>query len=442
MNIFAVFSILSAIINLFLGYIVFKKRPGHSLNRVFGLIILACVIWPSSEFILRFTDSQQIAYLAAKIAWAPILLSSALIFHLASILVKADKRIFGIRLIVYPYLISGLFIFLNFSTDWVISGAHLEYWGYTGSFGWAFSNIYSIYHVFIAFVALYMLFQRYELAQNTIERFQIKYVFLGLSVPYILGSFIQIFPPILGLKALPFASLTTIIMDGFIAYAILRYQLMSITPTTEEVVDSEPAFEVGAKISIRHSVDDDVMRIYVDQIKHGRQGLCVTFQDPERIRKDYGIEKTPIIKLDKMAGGESTIKADDLNQLALHLKDFIRISDDRSILFIDGLDRLVFLNDFERTYELISDLNTNRSKTNKSILLSVKDERILSLFTLQMRKDDIEKEIFYAKERMNSMSEENFHAILKDFQQELIELDLKMGKISKSIRGEELEIID
>jgi hypothetical protein len=342
------------------------------------------------------------------------------------------------------YLPPFLAIVLNFASNMVISGVYMEFWGYTGSFGSVFRNFFSIYFLLVVFFSYYLLYRRHTATENSVERIEIKYVSIGLSFPYIIGSLAQVFLPVFGYPPIPIASATTIIMDGFIAHAIIRYRLLGITPAAEDKTDSKSKYRVDTKTYLIPAGDDDkAMDMYVDQIVHGRQGLCVTTTKPAEIKKKYKITKTPIIWLTDEEEGQSSIPPNDLEQLTLHLKDFARISAKNSIVLLDGADKLIELNGFPKTYGMIRELNEETAKTKTSLLIPIKDNDDLELIRLQLRKDDIEREISFAKKRFHKreMDEQSFREIVKDFEKELIELDLKMSKTEKKRSGEEMEIV-
>lgn len=443
---YALASLAAAIVNLLLGYIVLKKRPHHPLNRVYCLLtILVGFVWPFSEFVLRSTQSPQAADFWARLAWSPVLVSTALILHVVFIMTKKRLSSADKSRLTAAYFTCTLFILLNFTTDTVVSGAHLEYWGYTGSFGWVLKNVYLVYHFAIVVLALYLLYQRYKTTGNSIEKFQIKYVSTGLFFPYIIGGFAQLFLPVLGYTPIPIASATTIVMDGFIAYAIIRYKLLVLTPTAEEDADTKPRYTLEPKTYlIQAGEDEKAMDIYVDQIIHGRQGLCATTSKPEEIRSKYKIEKTPIIWLTYEETIHRSIPPDDLEQLTLHLKDFFNNSDDNSTVLLDSIDYLIELNGFTRTYDMIKKLNKETAKTKTTLIIPIKSSEDVELIRLQLSKDDIEQEICFARKRFHKreIDEQSFREIVKEFEKQLIKLDLDMSKINKKRLGEDIEIME
>jgi PAS domain S-box-containing protein len=63
------------------------------------------------------------------------------------------------------------------------------------------------------------------------EKQQAKLMFIGMSVPLLTAFVTELFPYAFGFEVVPLASSTTTITALFIAYAMLRYKLMSLTPS-------------------------------------------------------------------------------------------------------------------------------------------------------------------------------------------------------------------
>ncbi|MFH1788692.1 MAG: DUF835 domain-containing protein [Candidatus Altiarchaeota archaeon] len=445
-NPYALLSAAVAVVNLLIGYTVFKKRPHHPLNRVYGLLtILVGALWPFAEFMLRMADEPLKAFFWARIAWTPVLLAPAIILHLALVLTKQDLQSRDRWKIRLAYSISLLFVTLNYTTKWVISGAHREFWGYTGSFGWVLKYLCSTYHFIIVFYVLSMLYRRYRISEKIIEKIQLRLVSIGIAFPYVGGAFAQMMLPILGFRALPIASTTTIIMDAFIAYAIIRYKLLIITPTVEDEASGKPKYAVKSKTYLITAKDSSkAWDMYVDQILHGRQGLCVTLKNPDEVRGKYNIEKTPIIWLTTRETRHKAIPPKDLEQLIIHLLDFFRISRKNSIVLLDGIDELIELNGLEKVFAMIKELNLETSKTETSLIIPIERDEDLKLIQIQLQKDDILKEIDFAKKRFHKreIDEESFREIVKEFEKELIELDLATSKLEGEEAGEGIEIME
>ena len=106
--------------------------------------------------------------------------------------------------------------------------------------------------------------------------------------------------------------------------------------------------------------------IFTDNVMHGNNGLILTKDIPEKIRTEYKLKKTPIIKLD--ANFTKKIRIDDLIS---KITGFIRETGEEGIVMIDCLDRILTSINFETTLKIIQILRDKASKHNNIIIISV-----------------------------------------------------------------------
>lgn len=95
--------------------------------------------------------------------------------------------------------------------------------------------------------------------------------------------------------------------------------------------------------------------IFRDWVTHGRQGLCITRDFPAKIRKKYGLEKTPIIWL-STSETENTVPPQNLSALFYHIENFLKKSNN-GILLLSGLEYLITHNSFQSVLKFIQLLN-------------------------------------------------------------------------------------
>jgi archaellum biogenesis ATPase FlaH len=70
------------------------------------------------------------------------------------------------------------------------------------------------------------------------------------------------------------------------------------------------------------------------------EGLCITPQDPEELRRRWGFRETPIIKLSHDKGSERYISPTNLPLLFVTIKSFVE-SSKNSIVLLDNIEHLV-----------------------------------------------------------------------------------------------------
>ena len=161
-------------------------------------------------------------------------------------------------------------------------------------------------------------------------------------------------------------STSTIIRDGHKNGYIVTLKDLSaitglkITPLMEKAVDTAQRyhFEKGSIYLFDRRNGNQCMEVFADQVKHNIQGLCITRQNPVKIREKYGLEKTPILWLTggEDSRGEITMKPDNLTGLGATLGKFI-VGAKNGLVLIDGLEYLMTRNGFEAVMKLIQFLN-------------------------------------------------------------------------------------
>jgi hypothetical protein len=87
-------------------------------------------------------------------------------------------------------------------------------------------------------------------------------------------------------------------------------------------------------------IPEKAYEVFTDQITHGVEGLCITTQEPEELRRRWGFKETPIIKLTHDRGSEKFISPTNLPLLFVTVKSFVE-SAKNSIVLIDNIEYLV-----------------------------------------------------------------------------------------------------
>jgi PAS domain S-box-containing protein len=147
---------------------------------------------------------------------------------------------------------------------------------------------------------------------------------------------------------------------------------LKIVPLTERAVGGarKYQFEKGSLYLMDKSKGSDCMEIFADQVKHNIQGLCVTRQNPKKLREKYGLEKTPIVWLNgsDLPTGEHCIKPDNLTGLGATIYKFLSEAND-GIVLLDGAEYLVARNSFDSVLKFLHLLNDRVMVSNSGVLL-------------------------------------------------------------------------
>jgi Na+/proline symporter len=125
---------------------------------------------------------------------------------------------------------------------------------------------------------------------------------------------------------------------GSSATRMIVEDTVPVKPVLEVAEATSPAYALGpGKIYV---VPEKAYEVFTDQITHGVEGLCVTYLDPEEVRKKWGFKETPVIKLSNERGSDRFISPTNLPLLFMTLRSFVE-SSRNSIVLIDSIEYLV-----------------------------------------------------------------------------------------------------
>jgi two-component system cell cycle response regulator len=165
---------------------------------------------------------------------------------------------------------------------------------------------------------------------------------------------------------------------------------LRVAPVTENAVGTRAAchFEPGLIYLADKRKRQDYMEVFADQVKHNIQGLCITRQNPKKIRELYGLEKTPIIWLNSGdVPGESVIKPDNISGLAATIHKFRADAKDGLIL-LDGMEYLMMRSSYETLLKFVHYLNDRVMQSNSRAIFCIDaqtiDERQLHILMSEM----------------------------------------------------------
>ncbi len=110
--------------------------------------------------------------------------------------------------------------------------------------------------------------------------------------------------------------------------------------------------------------------IFRDLVTHGAAGLCITRLEPGKVSQEYGLEKTPILWLSRVATVKNAIRPAPVENVAMAIGHFLEMGKD-SVVLVDGLEYLVAHNKFPSVLSLLSDLVDKAAICNAILLLPV-----------------------------------------------------------------------
>lgn len=376
MSIYAVLPVIALISNSILAIYLLWRNPKRIENKLFAFMLLFFALWDVGEILMRTTNDLYIATVGTRMFLMGGFLSAPVYFIFTLFFPKRNK-LSGNRYIIGMIVISSVVVMsMNWFTDLLIRTAKPFYWGYSPAYG-TFYPMAAFLHIFFTIAALTVLCITYLKTEILIVRKRASFVIIGTMVPIIFGSPTNVILPLLGHTVLELASAFTVIMGGFIAYAILKYKVM-IIPTAEEVKNTKVELKLkqGVSYLIEEEKPNRSFGIFVDLVTHGAHGLCVTRIPPDDVRQEFGLMKTPIIWLSRTVDDKMCIDPAMTAELSMTIKNFIEESKN-GVVLLDGIEYLIVHNNFNKVLKLLHDLNEAIAVYNAIMTIPI-DKRILN----------------------------------------------------------------
>ena len=109
--------------------------------------------------------------------------------------------------------------------------------------------------------------------------------------------------------------------------------------------------------------------LFLDAVKRGQKGFCVTRVYPAKVREKYGIPgAVPILWLSNV-GKEDSVRPKDLEKLSLALEQFI--TKEQGFVLLDGIEYLITNNNFLTVLRLVQALRDQVAINGATMVLSV-----------------------------------------------------------------------
>ena len=163
-----------------------------------------------------------------------------------------------------------------------------------------------------------------------------------------------------------------------------------IIPEAEAHLLTKPTYTLDRGITyvVLERDAGQAFEIFKDLVTHGAQGLCITRRAPKAVMAEYGLERTPVLWLSRVAAEKNAIRPSPPENVAMAIEHFIEASE-RPVVLMDGFEYMVSHNDFGSVLALMHDLNESVA-IHESILIvpfdpSAFNEREIALIRREVR---------------------------------------------------------
>ncbi|OGY41186.1 MAG: hypothetical protein A2Y82_01940 [Candidatus Buchananbacteria bacterium RBG_13_36_9] len=228
MNPYAFLPLIGFFANLGLALYILKKNAANLTNRLYGLAALSLAIWSIGDYLNFSARSLQDAFFWDKIS---SLGSSLTAFFLLFFFLHFTKNKFSNNKLftMLLFLPALFFIISDFLFNTLSKSIRAEWWGYRGINGDLF-GLYILYLVAYIAIGIYLSYKFNKKTRSPNEKKQTILMIIALSIPLGGGILTEAIPRIFGFAMIPLTTTLTTCTALIIAYTIIKYKLMDISP--------------------------------------------------------------------------------------------------------------------------------------------------------------------------------------------------------------------
>lgn len=381
-----------------LGAWALTTAPKSTEHRVFAMLTTAVTVWAAANFGFILSPNSDAAMFWSRVIGFGWVFMGPIFLHLV-LLLTGRGVVFANRLSYLALYGPGIvFLGMFWLTGAFYSGVQATGHGYVITMEkWILAP--GAYLAVSIALSLYCSLKAYR-EFSGLERTQIGMVTVAIAAPAIGSIMLYGVLPLVGVEAI---GLEPIILFppaiAVMAIAIVEYKLFSpppisrfILPLPEMELRTKPKFKLERGRSYLVTEDGRSLHrqspvlirrylktkkpsrglaIFMDQITHGTPGLWITSFHPKQVER-YRLKRTPIIYLTTgKIKGEVTLPLDRIDKAkALVSNYFLRVRG-RSVVFIDGLEKLVGVNGLEHVLKFLKEMKELCSKNNSNLIVQV-----------------------------------------------------------------------
>lgn len=242
-NVAEYISLISAILNVCIGVYLFSRNPRKIVNRIFLIFVLSIVIFNIGELFVRLSTSVGVAISWARLAYSILWLGSSSVLYFSlyfpkSILPERHKK-FSKYLIWFSFLV-GLIVYIFFIFSLSDQNIRNTEWGYRVVLTPSTLFILIWFTLIIGLTNLILSFNYLKGNLHRVEKKQIQIFWLSAIVVIIVTFGTNLLPPLFNYNIFPMTSLFTTIFVFGIAYAVIKYKFLALSPIiiAENILDT------------------------------------------------------------------------------------------------------------------------------------------------------------------------------------------------------------
>jgi len=243
--------VITALINLSLGVLIFISGKNKRINIVYSLNIVAIISWVMAMFFYRSSSPETNLFWCTVLYVAPTLVASSFLYFTYIFPYQKEKYIWWRAILIFAinFGIIVMVILPGLIIKEVNVRPGMEKQIIFTSYYW----FYFLYTLSVFSFGFFRLFVKYS-ENKGIERLQIIYLVVGYALAANLAFITNLIMPWIGFFFLNWlGQVSTCVMVAFTTYAILKYRLMNIKLLLTEFLVAIIAFVLLAETFISTS---------------------------------------------------------------------------------------------------------------------------------------------------------------------------------------------
>jgi len=202
-------------------------------------------------------------------------------------------------------------------------------------------------------------------------------ILLGFAGFGLTTNFFGIVLPARGVTFQTVESTLNIFLLALTAYAVRGSGFLHafMLPRAEKSLASDREYELAAGRSylVEEEKPDKSFKVFVDQVTHGRPGICITRENPQVVREKYNLVTTPIMWLSDVKMMDKNVIAPSPEEVSFVVSEFLSHSKNSAVL-LDGVEYLINHNDFTSVMHLLDYLKDLAAINASTLIIPVSME--------------------------------------------------------------------
>lgn len=364
------------LVSVYLGVWIFHKGPRERLNRIFALLAAAVALRAITDFGIRAASTSDVALVWARISGFGWIFIGAIFLHFVLVLTRREGGLDNKLRYLALYGPGIFFLGMLWLTGWVHPGMQQVSFGLVTIPGQGFVAA-MLYVLVVSILGIYYCFNTYHKSAG-LEKTQVGLIGASAIVPVVGGTISGIVIPLMGIVVYKLWIIFLLPAVILFAVAVARYKLFALPPLSRLFIPTPEAqrkTKLGSRLKPGRSYivkPDCAPAIFKDLVTHDIYGLWITTSHPRKIRKKYGLAKTPILYLTSgRVSGEAVAPPNRLDKAIGVVSNYFFARPRRSFVFVDCFKELTMINGFEKALDFLKGLAELCSQNNSNLIVQM-----------------------------------------------------------------------